>query len=36
MTDLRTEIPLETRGLGKDYGDFAALRSLDLAQNELV
>jgi len=31
MTDLRTEIPLETRGLGKDYGDFAALRSLDLA-----
>lgn len=31
MTDMRTDVPFETRGLGKDYGKFAALRSLDLA-----
>lgn len=34
MTNARTDVPLETRGLGKDYGDFAALNSLDLAIQE--
>jgi ABC-2 type transport system ATP-binding protein len=34
MIDSRTNTPLETRGLGKDYGEFAALRSLDLAISE--
>ena len=31
MTSSASATPLEARGLGKDYGDFAALRSLNLS-----